>query len=316
MNKLLHCYKAKNKDENILNASQSGGMYSIIANQFIENEGIVYACIMNSSGDILHNRLTSKKEVEKGRGSKYVQSKLNDTFNEIVKDLKENLMVVFFGTPCQVAGLKYFLEYKKITIDKLLCVDIICHGVPSTRIWEEYYAAFIKDKSMKNFNFRNKKYGWNSSVTTYENEKGQIIIDNSFNTLFYKHYIVRDSCFNCQYRNLNRAGDITIGDCWGLDDKDEFYDTKGVSLVLINNDKGNTLFNQIKDNIYYKEIDIKNYLQPALTKNYSKSKRREKFWKDYNKKGIHYVIKKYGENDFISLQLLKTKKIIKKIIKK
>ena len=78
MNKLLHCYKAKNKDENILNASQSGGMYSIIANQFIENEGIVYACIMNSSGDILHNRLTSKKEVEKGRGSKYVQSKLND----------------------------------------------------------------------------------------------------------------------------------------------------------------------------------------------------------------------------------------------
>lgn len=302
---------SKTKNVDVQLKSQSGGMFSVISDSILETDGIVYGCEMLEDFTAAHKRATTKNERNKMQGSKYVQSNLGTTFINIKKDLNDNKKVLFVGTPCQVAGLKLFLN--GTNIDNLTLIDIVCHGVPSPGVWKDFL-NFLKKKhkNISNVIFRNKKYGWESSVCTF-NVNGTELRNNTYNTLFYKHYITRPSCYKCKYKNLTRAGDITIGDCWGIKNKNfNFYDKNGVSLLLINNQHGLDLFNEIKNNIIYKEINIDDYLQPALNKNYNIPKKREKFWIDYKEKDFKYISKKYGGNNLYT----KFKRTIKKILKR
>lgn len=302
----------RNKNESELMNSQSGGIFKSIANFFINNNAIVYGCVLTEDMKIEHIRGTTQEDIERMSGSKYVQSNLKDSFEKIKADLIDGKKVLFVGTPCQVGGLKSFLNYSKSDINNLVCIDLICHGVPSPGVWERY-KKYLNEKynNVTKFNFRNKKYGWESSVTTFECD-GKEKINNVYNTLFFMHYIVRSSCFFCPYRSLERSGDITIGDAWGIKSENLFYDKRGISLAMINTEKGKEILNKIQENILHKRIDIEEYMQPALHENYNIPHKREVFWKEYKSQKFSYIAMKYGGNNIIK----KTKKIIKKIINK
>ena len=306
-------YAVKIKDEKTREKSQSGGAFTLLSDYILENNGIVYGCYLTEDFEVKYLRAESKETRDKMLLSKYVQSNLYNTFLEIKEDLKKNQKVMFVGTPCHTAGLLSFLETAKIDNNNLVTVDIVCHGVPSQKVWKTSINWLQnKFKNINDYKFRDKQYGWRSSNTTFllKNKKHK---ENSFNTLFYKHYLIRPSCFECKFRNLDRKSDIIIGDCWGDSSKySDFFDNKGISLLICNSEKGEQIFKSICKNCDFITIDISDFMQPALKENYNYPKKYTKFWKQYKTKGYEYVAKKYGERNLIGY----AKRIVKKIIKK
>lgn len=303
---------AKNLNKTDLIESQSGGMFRAITDIILKENGIIYGCILSDELEIKHIRVDNTEERNKMSGSKYVQSSLKDTFKHVKEDLLNGKKVSFFGTPCQVDGIRSYLE--NVNTDNFIAIDIICHGVPSPGIWKDYLYYLNKKYKGKicKFNFRNKKYGWESSIATFE-VNGNEFINNAYNTLFYMHYIIRPSCFKCPYKNLNRTGDITIGDCWGIKTSNKLYDNKGVSLLIINSSKGIQMLNKLEKKIVFEKIDINEYMQPAILKNYSIPSNREKFWKDYKEHNFNYIAWKYGGENIIRKIKRKIKRAVNKL---
>lgn len=305
----IETYAVKHKDLQIRMASQSGGAFTVFSDEILKRNGVIYGVGFDKALKVCYKRAITKEERNEFRGSKYVQSELNDIFKQIKKDLEDDKWVLFSGTPCYVAGLVKYLSKKKY--EKLLLLDIICHGVPSPKLYKEYliYLESCYNGKINNFNFRDKNFGWKTHIESF-------IINNKkysstmYTTLFYSHLALRESCHNCQFTNLNRPSDITIADCWGVQqNKPEIDDNKGVSLVIINTKKGKSIYENILVNLNYYGININEYIQPQLKEPSKKNKKREIFWNDYNKKGFEYVVKKYT-----SLTLFgKIKKILKKI---
>ena len=219
------------------------------------------------------------------RGSKYIRSNLGDTFCNVKKDLIAGVNVLFSGTSCQVDGLKKFLgkDY-----DNLICIDIVCHGVPSPMVWEEYlkWQEKRKKSKVKTVDFQNKKdYGWCEHVETLFFENGKKKDSKVFTHLFYRHNIIRPSCFECPYKSIMHPGDITIADYWGIEKAaPEFNDNRGVSLVLVNNEFGQKIFGSVKDMVKYKKTRIEDSMQPPLKAPFEKPNEREQFWSDFANK--------------------------------
>lgn len=254
------------------------------------------------------------------RGSKYIQSKLGDTFKNVKADLDARRSVLFSGTSCQVAGLKKYLgkEY-----DALFCVDIVCHGVPSQKVWN----AYLRWQEQKNHskiasvNFRNKKdFGWRDHVETLNFENGRLTSSRVFKELFYGHTVLRPSCYECPYKSVMHPGDITIADYWGIEKAaPEFDDNKGVSLVLVNNEAGEKAFEKVKEGLIWKQTKLEDSMQPPLKAPFPKPENRDQFWSDFENKTFEYVAKKYGgiglKNAAKSL-LRKIERKIKKLVSK
>lgn len=306
-------YAVKHKDEEIRSKSRSGGIFTAISDAVLDSGGTVYGCIMTKDFRVLHVRADDKETRNKMRGSKYVQSSLGNTFKEVKEDLENNLNVLFSGTSCQIAGLRAYLnkEYKN-----LICVDIVCHGVPSPLIFKKYIEFQENNYKGKcvGFDFRNKdKFGWAEHIETLfikKDDKITEIDSRLFTELFYSHNILRPSCYKCPYKSIYHPGDITIADFWGIDKAvPGFNDNKGVSLVLINNPKGIELFNSIKLELMYHECKIEQCLQPPLVKAYPPPKTRRMFWYDFYILPFRIVVKKYA----VIIAELKNKK--NKIIK-
>ena len=287
-------YAASHKDEETRAASRSGGIFTALSDEVLSNGGVIYGCILNNDFTAIHTRAEDSEERNLMRGSKYIQSRLGDIFKLVKKDLDSGKKVLFSGTSCQVAGLKRFLmtEYKN-----LLCVDIVCHGVPSKKIWSEYLRWIEKKNRSKieSVNFRNKQnFGWRSHVETIHLKNGKVFHSNIFAKLFYSHYILRPSCYECAYKSLLHPGDITIADYWGIENAaPEFDDNKGVSLILINSIKGEDAFEMVKNQVTWKQTKLEDSLQPPLKAPFPKPENREQYWKDFKNNTFEYVIKKY-----------------------
>lgn len=304
-------YAMYNKNNEELMKSSSGGIFSVIANYVLENGGVVFGASYNENLDVNHIYVKNKEDLQKLRNSKYVQSNINNTYKEVEKNLKENRLTLFTGTPCQVAGLKAYLmkDY-----ENLILVDIVCHGVPNQKIFKkylEYLEGKFKSK-IKAYNFRNKEQnGW-GLYAKIETEDGKIRYKNSAFDPYYNSFleckIYRESCYNCNYASFNRNSDITLADYWGiLNVHPEFYSEKGVSLILINNKKGKELLNIISKNIEYIETDLEKASQKNmnLKRPSHRPKERDNIYKGINEKSSNQFIK---EN-------LKIKYNPKKIIK-
>ena len=214
-------YAVKHKDFDIRINSRSGGIFTALSDNILNKKGVIYGCILTDDFKAIHTRTTSPHGRDKMRGSKYIQSQLNDIFKDVYCEIEKNTPVLFSGTSCQIAGLKSYIgkEY-----DNLLCVDIVCHGVPSPKIWGEYLNWHEQKNNAKciNVDFRNKTdFGWKTHIETLtmKNEKSSEIKVNSeiFKSLFYSHNILRPSCYHCPYKSTIHPGDITIGDYWGID---------------------------------------------------------------------------------------------------
>ena len=288
----MKTYAVKHKDEYIRANSRSGGIFTAISDLVLDNNGIVYGCVLNENFDAVHIKATSKEERNRMRGSKYIQSSLGEVFKNIKVDLQSGEQVLFSGTSCQIAGLRLFLgkEY-----DNLLCVDIVCHGVPSKKVWHKYLAWQSKGKRIKSVDFRNKiDFGWDSHVETITTESERIDSE-VFKNLFYGHNVLRPSCYECPYKSIYHPGDITIADYWGIDKAAPgFNDNRGVSLVLVNTDKGQRYFEKTKESIVLKETRIEDSLQPPLIAPFQRPKERDAFWNDFENKDFSYIVKKYG----------------------
>ena len=309
-------YAVKHQDENIRAASRSGGVFTALSDNILEEGGVVYGCILTESFTAVHVRADSLDARDKMRGSKYIQSRLGDTFRNVKADLDDGKKVLFSGTSCQVAGLKNFLgkEYAS-----LLCVDIVCHSVPSKAVWKKYLEWQEQKNNGKliSVNFRNKKdFGWHSHVETLCFDNGKKVNSSIFKTLFLGHNISRPSCYECPFKAVTHPGDITIADYWGIEKAAPgFDDNKGVSLVLINNEKGELIFDKVRDSLDYKSTRIEDSLQPALKEPFPAPKTRAQFWSDFQSRDFSYVAAKYGGYGFINEAKKFLGKIKRRILK-
>lgn len=307
-----------NDDERKL--SQSGGMFAAVSNSILERGGIVYGCLFDEKFEAVHARAETKEERDKMRYSKYVQSNMLSVMQEIVADLKTGRAVLFSGTSCQVAGLKSFIGAKNHSLqEKLYCIDIVCHGVPSPLVWKDYldWESKRAGSEIKAVVCRNKqKYGWHSHVTTIDFEYGKSVESRTFPRIFYGHNALRPSCYKCPYKDIIHPGDITIADYWGIEvAQPGFKDDKGVSLVLINDDKGSELFDCCKDRLEYVATCIEDSMQKPLIAPYDRPKTREQFWHDYKTGSFAKIAKKYGGYGFMA-KVKRKLRVMKKYFKK
>ena len=311
-------YAVKHKDEATRAASRSGGVFTALSDQVLSKGGVVYGCILTEDFNAVHIRADDTEERNRMRGSKYIQSKLGDTFKNVKVDLDAQKNVLFSGTSCQVAGLKKYLGKK---YSNLICVDIVCHGVPSAKVWNEYlnWQAQKNKSNIVSVDFRNKKdFGWHDHVETIRFENNRVVNRKVFTNLFYGHNILRPSCYECPYKSVMHPGDITIADYWGIEKAaSEFDDNKGVSLVLINNESGAGVFEIVKERLIWKQTKLEDSLQPPLKAPFPKPHNREQFWRDFKNKPFEYIAKKYGGIGLMNKSktfLRKIKRKIKKLV--
>ena len=192
----IRSYAFKNNDERVREKSQSGGAFISISDYFLNKNGVVYGVGYDATFAACHKRAITKEQRNEFVGSKYVQSNMNNIFGYIKDDLCSNKLVLFSGTPCQVAGLKSYLRNEK-NIDNLYTVDLLCHGVPSPLVWKDYLSYINKSYGqIMNVTFRDKSYGWRSHMESFYIRKSKIS-KSYFAKLFHGHLIIRPCCFNC-----------------------------------------------------------------------------------------------------------------------
>lgn len=310
-------YAVKHKNEEVRSQSRSGGAFTALSDEILEQGGAVYGCVLTEDFRAIHVRAVTKQGRDLMRGSKYIQSELGTVFCQVREDLNAGLPVLFSGTSCQVAALKSFLGKP---YEQLICVDIVCHGVPSPLVWEKYLQwQEEKNRSkVKAVDFRNKSvYGWADHVESLFMENGTRVDSNVFKTLFFGHCILRPCCHKCPYKSIQHPGDITIADYWGIDNAAPgFNDNKGVSLVLVNGDQGRNLWEKICGQLNYRETKIEDSMQLAFQMPSSKSAKRGKFWEDFRNESFERIARKYGRIGVIEKSrefLRRVKRKIKKI---
>lgn len=308
-------YAARHKNLDEVMKSRSGAAFVAISDYILEQGGVVYGAGYKDHFRVAHKRATTKEERDEFRGSKYVQSDLTGVFRQVKNDLKHGLTVLFSGTPCQTSGLNSYVG--KILREHLILVDIVCHGVPSPFLWRDYIAYLEKKQGSQiiTVNFRDKEhFGWKAHKESYKFENG-MEEKMTFTYLFYCHIMFRHSCGVCHFTNTTRPSDITLADFWGWEKNVPGMndDDKGVSLVLLNTERGCLIFKKVCGALEIKEINLNDCLQPNLQHSSEIHKNRVQFEEDYTKFGFNYLLYRYGNIGLIyRIRLLKA--YLKKII--
>lgn len=311
---VIETYIVKHKDLSTRLQARSGGVFQALAAHYLGAGEVVYGCAVDENFCAEHIRIDLLSDLYKLAGSKYIQSKTHCTYKMVEKDLASQRHVLYSGTACQIDGLKKYLLQKRVDTERLMTVDIVCHGVPSPEIWK----AFLKwseDRyhgKITNVNFRDKSYGWESHFETLE-INGKKYAADYFKEMFYRHYTLRPSCYICPYCNTKRVGDITIADAWGVDyGNQDFNDGKGCSLVIINSNKGNQVFKKVLKILDFRQVDLEQFMQPNLKKPSSCPSDRQRFWDEYRENGFLYISRKYGGNTIRGRAKSEIKKLIGK----
>lgn len=292
------------KDENFAKQSSSGGVFPILANMYIKEKAVIYGAAFDKDWVVRHIKVDKKGELKRLYTSKYVQSDVGNTFRDVKFDLDNGKKVLFAGTPCQVAGLRSYLQKDYLN---LLTVDFICHGVPSPLVWQRYIDELEQNLNNKitEISFRNKKDGWKNYYFKLSMVNGDVFYekhnDNIYMVGFLKNLYLRPSCYDCNFKTLQRASDITLADFWGIEKiiSDMNID-KGVSLCWASSEKGNTILDKVLKQTIYKQV----YLNEAIKENPSAStsvkihKNRDKFFEALSSSDIDVIslIEKYYDN--------------------
>lgn len=260
------CHAINGVDEIRKNAA-SGGIFSAFAELLIKNGGVTYGAAYNDDFSVEFKKAENLQELEALKGSKYIQSNANYVYENIKNSLLEGKKVLFGGCPCQVAALyKYLNDSDK---ENLYTMDIICHGVPSPKVFRKYLIENFDNRKIKKIDFRDKtEFGWSTEMNVYF-EDGTVYrklhTEDSFYNAFLPCICLRKSCANCKFSVLPRQGDLTIGDYWGIDQYDKSIDDhKGTSVVLVNNKKGRMIIEQCSQ---YWSRDVITPIENALRVN-------------------------------------------------
>lgn len=307
-------YAVKNKNDGIRRESSSGGFFSAVAEYVISNGGIVYGASLNQDGTVRHIKVESMPELQKIRGSKYVQSDMGSILKNIKEEVNKGTLVLFSGTPCQCAAALKIVGNR----NNFITADLICHGVSSPKLFKSYWDLLEKAQGkIRSFKFRDKQYPWIQQrwSVKYENN----IYDStsyplkSYKEIYYKTYAHRECCFYCPFAKVDRDTDFTMGDFWGIGKYDEsLMDDEGVSIVIVHTKNGHNIWGKLSQYLYFWEVSEKDCLQPQLcypTKQFGSS---ISFWNDYlANESYEFVMKKYGWPTKMRLLKDQVKKLIK-----
>lgn len=327
-------YAVWSNDDKTRKNSTSGGAFAVISKKILENGGYVVGCALDDSNVVRHIIVDNIENLYKLQGSKYVQSSISDVYKRIKDLLSNDKMVLFSGTPCQVAGLKNYIgSYKK---GKLFTIDVVCHGVPSPMIFSDYmnYLESKYHSKVKTISFRSKRESWFSygMEITFVNRKKYFksTYKDPFIRGFLRQYFLRPSCHSCKYTNTRRVSDLTLADFWGYKsiDKNDRDDDKGISMVMINSSDGEDLFCSLSGiSMYERTVDEAVKGNRCLREPFPPSNQRENFWKDYktmsfkkivskylySEKTPYFAVKRYVDINYRNLNAF-SKKILAKII--
>lgn len=300
---LPRVFAAKHKSDDVRMTCTSGGAFTALSDYILQNNGVIYGVDFNDNFYVCHKKAETAQERDRFKISKYVQSDLKDTFADIKNNLSKGKLVLFTGTPCQAAGLRSFIGHQTYTENLYVC-DVICYGIPSPLIWQEYlhYLENRFNDKLFSVQFRSKTFEWNRNnsgknfMFTTNNGKEQHKNDDFYSLYFSAQTIIRPSCYQCKFTDIQRPSDITIADYWGIEKYvPDFSDSKGVSLLLLNSLKGNILFEHVKNDFEYIERSANECLaeQQRLHEPVKLPEKRNQFWQDYYSNGFSYVIDHY-----------------------
>lgn len=291
--------------------SSSGGLFTELSKAVLSQGGSVYGAILDKNIVCVLSSSENENGIDKFRGSKYIQCDIGENrLAEIKKLLIKGSLVLFSGTPCQVAGLKTFLG---IDYDNLITVDFLCHGVPSPKLFQRY-VKYLEDTyhaRIVNFCFRDKRTSWRTFnfKVLFDNEKEVCIsrLKDPYCNIFLRDYALQKSCYSCQYTRIHRDSDITMADYWldcrGKEGSKLPDDDKGISLCLVNTVKGEKLFESVSDNLSRYPLDMElvrdryKYLHTPT----SEPSGRKNFWADFNRMEFKMLASKYGYPNKISI---------------
>lgn len=312
----LDCYAATVKSDEELLSCASGGIATELSRYVIDNGGVVYGCTGKDIRYVHHIRVDCKEDLQFLKGSKYVQSFIGETYKAVKNDLQTEKLVLFVGTPCQVAGLQGFLRQKDYP--NLITADLVCHGVPSQRMLNDNISLYCKESEDISVWFRLKErtssksdapwriaFGWFYKTCYMRTPCAIKYYKDPYMFGFLAPLTFRNSCYTCRYANISRCSDFTLGDFWGLGADAGFINGKGVSEVLINTEKASMIWKNILPSINNVQRDVveaqmgNGQLQCPSRKH----KNYNKFILLYPKTGLNKAINECVKTDLLKLFL-------------
>ena len=286
------------KDKEERKNSTSGGVFFSISRWVIENGGIVFGAAFEDNFKLVHYGAQTIEELQRLRGSKYLQSDLGLVFQDVKHYLESGRLCYFTGTGCQVAGLKAYLKKDYVS---LITSDLICHGTPSQKCFSEHI-SFMENKyhdKIIGYQFRDLKSGKGGETCFFQKRKPVINPTYELSPYLYSFmygFTFRVSCYDCRFATIPRQGDITLGDFWGAEKfAPEIDRSNGVSLLLINNEKGKRVWECVKDEFSFVETKVENAVKynENIIHPMNKPQIRDLIYKEIDDKGYSYVSKKY-----------------------
>lgn len=289
------------KNESVRLESSSGGIFTVLAEKIIDDGGVVFGVAQLTPIKFGHIVVDNKADLNKLRGSKYVQADAGLVYREVRSLLKFGKKVLFSGTPCQVAAL-YAVLGRSATSADLVTVDIVCHGTPSVKVFEKYTHELEKSRggALDSVVFRDKSTGWGGYSLQYRFVGGDSLLvhhaRSKYMHLFLNRICQNQSCDECHYRKLPRIADITLGDYWGISKyHPEMNDNKGTSVVLLNTDHGKALFDSVADSVIQCESKVEFAIagNPCIVRSSKPHPKRAEFFANLDRFTIDKLIKMY-----------------------
>lgn len=323
-------YAAWSLDEPTRLASASGGIYPELAKATIEKGGVVIAVGWDKDWLPVHEEIEAIDDIRKTVSSKYVQSNVGRSYERVVNYAKEGRNVLFVGTPCQIAGLKNILS-KKLSLEamkKVTLVDLVCHGVNSSLVFKKYLDENFDRERITEINFRSKDTGWSKFSFKVVPNRGTTMLKHHIKDGFFYGFLTNlylcSTCYECPFNTLPRQGDITLGDFWGVPEK--YKDERGVSVVLVNNDKGKQVLQELVKGkrIFAEEVPFETATKsnPRIYSGYMEMpEEREKILKEYRNKSWKYIERKYikppkGLRGVVRKGLSFAKRVVRRLLKR
>lgn len=298
-------YAVINKNSAVRLKSSSGGVFSLLAEYVLQRSGIVFGAAFNEKWEVVHTCIKDTRELYKLRGSKYVQSYIGNTYNSVKAFLDAGKEVLFSGTPCQIGGLKAFLQRE---YSNLITVDLICHGVPSPLVWKKYVEVRSKDRDISSIFFRSKNLSWERFLLEFEFQDSSKYLQPLDRDVYLRGFLanlyLRRSCYECPFKGINRLSDFTLADFWGIDEiLPALNDHKGISLVFCHNLHAKTILNSLNAEVVKYDLSKEQVLKynSAMIKSSALNTNREKFFLELtsNKYSIDRLIYSYVKEPYI-----------------
>ena len=292
-------FVAQNLDESKRIESSSGGMFSLIAEYVINKGGVVFGAAFDVNWQVRHISVDDVDSLYKLRGSKYVQSDIGNSYKDAKNLLEKGIWVCYSGTPCQIAGLRNFLRKDYET---LVLVDVICHGVPSPKVWNKYIDFHTNEYGpIEAIFFRNKKFGFAGSTMAifYKSGKrtylGQEL--QFHKETFFRDLSTRPSCYECRFKNQSHVSDISLFDCWHVNEFNSSKDDDlGTSAVLVHSEKGKRIIKELENKMWCETVDFDKLVSldgKMVLQSIKKNEKREEFFKDLDVKNVPEMIAKW-----------------------